>query len=104
MITVRYPSGFSVQYNDAVYLTYQNHGWELYTDQKKTKWIASIQNSAGVIIESVRPWATYDANTVDDQKLIQLVMDRLPKMSQSKVRGLKRHLKNYNSNTGSWTK
>ncbi len=55
MMTVRFPSGLAVQYNDANFLNRTSGFWDLYTDSTKTKWIACVQESAGVLIEVVRP-------------------------------------------------
>ena len=57
MLTVRYPSGLAITYNDAVKLRYESdyHAWILYSDNSCTQWVASIQESASVIVECVRP-------------------------------------------------
>jgi hypothetical protein len=58
MMTVRYPSGLSITYNEANWLVYKTDSaaWELYTRNPKSGgfWVASIQNSAGALVE-VRP-------------------------------------------------
>ena len=53
MMTVRYPNGTAVQYNTAGSLYYKKWGWELYTESEESggSWIASIQLSAGAIVE-----------------------------------------------------
>lgn len=54
MLTIRYPNGQSLTYNKATFLSYTTITWELYTEENG-KWIASIQPSAGIIIETQRP-------------------------------------------------
>ena len=54
MMTVRFPNGQAVTYNRADYLDYSGDNWELYTE-KDGEWIASIQVSAGAIIEVEPP-------------------------------------------------
>ncbi len=61
MLVVRYPNGQAVQYNDAYTLYRENDSWSLYANEKKTKWIASIQLSAGVIVEAVTPCRVYNS-------------------------------------------
>lgn len=54
MITVRFPNGQAVTYNSAALLTYKpGSAWEL--TSKNGGWVASIQESAGVIVESEPP-------------------------------------------------
>jgi hypothetical protein len=66
MITVRFPSGFSVQYNDACYLRYGSAADELYTadPDKGGTWVATVQRSAGAVIEVRKPCRAYRA--IDD--------------------------------------
>jgi hypothetical protein len=63
MMTVRFPSGFSVRYNDAGFLRYMDRGWELYTanPDKGGKWVASIALNSGAIVEVKEPCRTYNA-------------------------------------------
>ena len=54
-MTVRFPNGQAVTYNRAHYLSYSKNGnWELYTEYGGD-WIASIQKSAGAILETEAP-------------------------------------------------
>jgi len=57
MMRVRYPNGQMIQYNRANSLHYKSHAWDLYTadPDEGGSWIASIQTSAGVIVEVVEP-------------------------------------------------
>ena len=55
MLTVRFPNGHVVTYNNATYLTHSADVWHLYADRDQKTWIASIQGSAGVIVGCVAP-------------------------------------------------
>lgn len=60
MMTVRFPSGFSVQYNTANYVSRVGNGYtDLYTE-KGGSWVAQVP-TAGCIVESVPPCRTYVA-------------------------------------------
>lgn len=63
MLTVRLPNGQVLQYNDACWLKRSSNGWALYTaDPDKypdAKWVASIQDSAGAIVEARPPCRIY---------------------------------------------
>jgi len=52
MIRVRYPNGQSIIYEEATFLQRSQDGWNLYTDTQAINWIASIQLSAGAIVEN----------------------------------------------------
>jgi hypothetical protein len=55
MFIVRYPTGVSITYNQARYLTYKSAVWELYTadPEKGGNWVASISPSAGCVVEAI---------------------------------------------------
>lgn len=55
MFIVRSASGTSITYNDAHFLKYTAHAWELYTadPDKKGKWIVSIPTNSGWIVEAI---------------------------------------------------
>ncbi len=53
-MTVRFPNGHAVTYKRAGYLDNRGPGWELYTGEGGD-WIASIQESAGAMIETTSP-------------------------------------------------
>ncbi len=62
MITVRFPTGFSVQYNNANYATRSHDGGytDIYT-KKDGAWVAQVPTSS-CLIEVVSPCRTYDAS------------------------------------------
>lgn len=74
MMTVRFPNGTSVQYNSANFVTLgtaNDRGFHLYTDDTKRIWIASIQESAGAIVEGVAACRVY--NPVREKSLSEIV-------------------------------
>lgn len=86
MFTVRYPNGQAVQYNTAGFLKYNATVWEIYTKdpEKGGSWVASIQISAGAIVECVRACDVYDAPTRKAQ-------DQIAQLTKE-VRSIKRKL------------
>lgn len=101
MLTVRYPDGRVIVYNQAVKLTYtaSNHSWEL--ANSRGDWIASIQLSAGVIIEADSPCRiTRDLGAVleditDNPEMLRLAPGRI-------LAELKRQLQDFNRQTWCW--
>lgn len=84
MLQVRYPDGTIVVYNNANQLEHGPNGWNLYT-KKDGNWIATIQPSAGVIVEAV------EACRVDRPSDLALRM-QLEK-AERRVKALERKLK-----------
>lgn len=75
MLRVRFPSGITVQYNTAYHLSYYETRWELYTE-KGGDLVASIQASAGVIVEAVEACSIYQAvGDPDGTKLSSVLSD-----------------------------
>lgn len=115
MITVRFPSGLSVTYNDANYLTHSSTAHQLW--QRKNAagqgegFIASIQSSAGAIVEYVKPCRVERVaeNLTPETALVLLVQhirDIRPTNRCSGVatnlRSLKGILKQFNSTRATW--
>lgn len=53
-MTVRFPNGQAVTYNDAMFCSYGNEIASLYT-KEGGRWIVSIPYESGALIETVRP-------------------------------------------------
>jgi hypothetical protein len=82
MFIVRFPSCVSMTYNEATQLYYEDDRWVLYAGKKESggKWIASVQESAGVVIEAV-PACRIDAPPIPTPKeAITRAIELLPKM------------------------
>jgi hypothetical protein len=78
MITVRFPTGVSVQYNDAAVVERGSDYSDLYTNRYKTCWVAQVPNSA--IIEIRSACAVY---TAPDQSSIEKILDLLTRIERS---------------------
>jgi hypothetical protein len=61
-VTVRYPNGLVVKYNNAHFLRYGADGWHLYTNSKEEQWIATIMPSAGVTVEQTPACSVTQSN------------------------------------------
>ena len=70
MITVRFPSGFSVQYNDLDNADFRSNG--TYLGNKNNPNSYSVWVPTGCIIEHVRPCRTYDASTENTETRQQI--------------------------------
>lgn len=63
MITVRFPSGFSVQYNTGNYVVRSQLGYSDIYEKKDSGWLAQVPNEA--LIEVSIPCRTYFAASPD---------------------------------------
>lgn len=105
-MTVRYPTGLAVTYNDANFLTHGNNQWILSTadPDKGGRKLAFIQQTAGVVVEFV-PACRAEFTTLTVFKAAQLLADKpeeLRRLQFSTLRDLKRALTGFNSKTGEW--
>ena len=82
MMTVRFPSGQAVQYNNANFLKHCDDATWILSEIENGKKIAFIQASAGVIVEFVHPCEVY--NPLHDNQ--QAKIDELTK----EIKSLKR--------------
>jgi hypothetical protein len=105
-ITVRYPTGIVVTYNDAHFLTHGEGQWKL-SDKDPSKggrYVAFIQASAGVIVEFDRA-CKVETVTLDVAKAAQILAGdatELKKQPFGVLRDLKRLLAHFNAKTGGW--
>jgi hypothetical protein len=102
VITVRYPSGFSIQYNGANYVEYAENRARLWESKDQNSIQANVLLSSGATIEFVQPCRTYDANSVSNDTLISSVMDRLRSLDCYRVAELKRALANFDAKRRRW--
>lgn len=73
MITVRFPTGFSIQYNDATYGLRNSAGYtDIYTEKGGT-FIAQAPNDC--LIEWVGPCRTYNAIPAEPDALLALTKE-----------------------------
>lgn len=104
MLTVRFPDGFSIQYNQANYVTYSDSHqtlWKKTSDTNK-RWIANVPYSC--IVEASEACRLYNpvAHTGD---VIGWLMDNMRRLSYSelgKLAQLKLALKDFNAQHRRW--
>lgn len=107
MMTVRFPSGVSVTYNDASWLKYGQHAHELFTadPSKGGLWIVSIPAGADCIIEA-RPCCKVEQAALTVQAAAQHLAQNetaLRAVDGWVLRDLKRALQRFNARSQSWS-
>jgi hypothetical protein len=81
MMTVRFPSGFSVQYNTAMYSWCEDGRVKLYTDSTKLHIVAIVSGDA--IVEHISPCRTYDASIPEVAELRREIRALTRKLSKN---------------------
>lgn len=84
MMTVRFATGFSIQYNTATYAHWRPDVIDLYTE-KDGRWVATVPRS--VILEIVPACRTYmaqDTSSTDVANELRLLKRAVSKLSKSK--------------------
>lgn len=105
MLTVRFATGISVTYNTARFLSRESECWKLYTadPNKGGAWIASIQPSAGAIVEAIDACKVEQAAlSVAEAARLLSSTDELGRLDSSVVRRLKAKLAGFNAKTLRW--
>lgn len=104
MITVRFPNGFSVQYNDACAFKIEGDIIKIYRAHgRESEWFAWVPVSSGALVEGRSPCRTYDAATSDTNAMVDTIMDRLKQVSYGRLADLKRRLATYNVTRREWS-
>jgi hypothetical protein len=107
-LTVRYPNGLAITYNDAHVLEHGSTCWNLYESEKRKKWIAAIQPSAGVIVEAKRPCLIENPQTdLTEQGAVELVKRMFRKKRHAdgcgaEVAEIKRLLQQFDARYWTW--
>lgn len=107
MLTVMFPTGVRVTYNDANYLVRGESSWSLYTAKDGT-WVASIQCAAGAIIEATRPCVITAPPVATAKSALELVVQELNRNQitgwdeMTLLRDVKQMLRRFNARTRSW--
>lgn len=87
MITVRFPSGFSIQYNDANYVSRHEEYSDLLT-KKDGYWVAQVPNTA--VIEMTPACRTYGCLRDETTETVRALMQSEFKTIQRQIRLLKK--------------
>lgn len=114
MMTVRFPSGLSITYNNANFINRSTDGIRLYPSMEDShaniNMIAFIQSSAGAVIESVIPCKTeLLLKELTDTELLKEFKKRL-QLKEFKgysnsweLSNIKKMLKSFNCKTAKWS-
>jgi hypothetical protein len=105
MITVRFPSGFSIQYNSASYVTRRDAYSDLYEKSDGVGWVAQVPNEC--VIEVKPPCKMYDALKKPPGAILDVAIEfarakKFEYFDRHKVNELKKLLAFYNAHTGAW--
>ena len=102
MMTVRFPSGHFVTYNNANLLSYAAHAWELHS-KKGGDWIASIQPSSGCLVEVTSPCRI---GMADKREMLKAVSENLRQFTSYEdckaLAAIKRELQEFNRQLKRW--
>ena len=104
MLTVRYPNGMAVTYNNANHCAIENGYVNLLT-KKGGYWVARIPDSSGAIVEFRRPCAVtaFNGNATQMLKYIRDNMRDLTSYADACVLSdIKMALRDFNARTGMW--
>jgi hypothetical protein len=103
MITVRFPTGFSIQFNAATWVVWYPDGTaSIYQDRTKTTLFAVAPKEA--LVEFSRPCRAYDAREAPDdvaETFHRLLTDRKT-FGWDTLRDIKRELQRYDSVRRRW--
>lgn len=101
MITVRSPTGFSIQYNDARYATRCAEYTDLYKEAGQKGWVAQVPNSW--VVEVMRPCRVYDAANNPEglaEDFLKALRDR--RISNYRLVDIKKALRDFDALRKRW--
>lgn len=109
MLTVRFPTGVSVRYNQASFISYNNAAWELYTKDPAQggEFVAIISPQSGCIVES-RPASAVEnpVTGLTGDKALDYVVENIRQFNtftnRRKLKQLKAELTDYNAVRREW--
>jgi len=100
MVTVRYPNGFSIQYNDASDSHVFDNGSVniIRVDQNNKRWIvAQLAAGSGAIVEFTKPCRMYSALEPADAEQFDAFMRVLRQFPHNKLKELKKALTKFDA-------
>lgn len=105
-ITVRSPSGLSIQYNDANYAVRGNVYTDLYESAEKKHWIAQVPSTV-FVIEAIKACRVYRAgeHPADQLEAFKLFLDSRPSLGYCdavRLAEIKQALRRFNGKTKRW--
>lgn len=103
MLTVRFPNGQAITYNNANQVFTDAASWDLYTDAQKTKWIASLAPSSGVILEATKPCRIENSAAIQTlESAANMVLENIHEVRGSQLAALKEKLTRFNRQSRQW--
>ncbi|MBP8055163.1 MAG: hypothetical protein KA314_04945 [Chloroflexi bacterium] len=106
MMSVLFPTGVRVTYNEARFLRYVNMGIELYTadptKDQKARWVVTIPASTGCIVEAEPASKTVIPGQLNDAGLGEKVLDRLRHIPSWRLKELKTALNEFDARSKQW--
>lgn len=110
MLTVRFPTGVSVRYNQATFIQYGPDIWHLYTKDPKaegSRFVAAISPYSGAIVEALPACAVENPTAgLTGEKALDYVIDNIRQFNgypdRRKLKRLKAKLGDYNATRGEW--
>lgn len=104
MITVRFPTGFSVQYNSARHVVWNPDGTtSLYEKADQVGFIARAPKDA--VVEFVTPCRTYDASDQPKEvaaAFLRMLQERSSNFDYNMLRDIKHELSHYDATKRRW--
>lgn len=106
MMSVLFPTGVRVTYNEARFLRYVSAGVELYTadpaKDQKARWLVIIPASTGCIVEAEPACKTAIPGQLNDGELGEKVLDRLRHLPLWRLKELKAGLNEFDARRSIW--
>ncbi len=102
MMTVRFPTGFSIQYNDANWVKTLDKYYDLYAGEPSkddSRWVARVPLDCAIEIQ--RACRVYDART-DPRELGDAFLAQLRSISSSTLAAVKRELRSFDIRSYHW--
>lgn len=98
-ITVRFPNGQAVRYNDLSYVAWQNDGTALLQREKNSGWSVHVPKNA--LIELCRPCSVSNP-LLSPEESIDIVLANLRSYPTGKLNELKAKLAKFDRRTYQW--
>lgn len=100
MITVRFPNGQAIRYNNLTWVHWQADGTALLKKDEKSPWYVHVPREC--IIEFISPCSVSNP-LLSPQESIDMVVANVREMPAGKLRELKTLLEKFNRHTYRWS-
>ena len=99
MLTVRFPDGTAVEFNQANFCFTTQNCFQLYADKEKKFWIANVP--LGCVVEGSKPSRIFNPVRTPSG-MLQQVLDHLREMPPHQLAALKRELREFDAAVRRW--